>query len=259
MHEILGATDYAPPVFGNQAPDSGNSELIAIAGDEEQKEKWMEPLLAGESSQRLLDDRAGHRLRPHASSRPRPCRDGDEWVINGHKWFSRNADNARLPHRDGVTDPDAAPPPADVDDHRPHRLAGHRVVRDIGVDERPRSSTSRDPHPLRSHLPRRPRPRREPARRARRRLRARPGAPRARAHPPRDALARRLPTRLRHAVRARRVASRCTAAPSPRSRRSRTGSPTRAAEIEAARLMTLHAAWKIDQVGAKRARASRSR
>jgi len=48
MHEILGASELAPPVFGNQAPDSGNSELIALAGTDEQKAKWMEPLLAGE-------------------------------------------------------------------------------------------------------------------------------------------------------------------------------------------------------------------
>jgi acyl-CoA dehydrogenase len=47
MHEILGGSDLAPPVFGNQAPDSGNSELIAIAGTEEQKERWMHPLLDG--------------------------------------------------------------------------------------------------------------------------------------------------------------------------------------------------------------------
>ena len=47
MHEILGASDLAPPVFGNQAPDSGNSELIAIAGSEEQKRDWMWPLLEG--------------------------------------------------------------------------------------------------------------------------------------------------------------------------------------------------------------------
>src|SRR5258707_3542146 len=48
MHEILGSSPYAPSVFGNQAPDSGNSELIALAGSEEQKERWLEPLLAGD-------------------------------------------------------------------------------------------------------------------------------------------------------------------------------------------------------------------
>ena len=48
MHEILGSSPFAPGVFGNQAPDSGNSELLAIAGTQEQKEHWLHPLLAGD-------------------------------------------------------------------------------------------------------------------------------------------------------------------------------------------------------------------
>ncbi|WP_226358966.1 acyl-CoA dehydrogenase family protein [Pseudonocardia sp. ICBG601] len=48
MHEILGQCRYAPGVFGNQAPDSGNAELLAIGGSPEQKERWMHPLLRGE-------------------------------------------------------------------------------------------------------------------------------------------------------------------------------------------------------------------
>ena len=47
MHEILGSC-LAPLVFGNNAPDSGNSEILALAGTEEQKERWLHPLLAGE-------------------------------------------------------------------------------------------------------------------------------------------------------------------------------------------------------------------
>src|SRR5438067_13388004 len=47
MHEILGASIYAPSIFGNNAPDSGNAELIAIGGTDEQKERWMRPLLDG--------------------------------------------------------------------------------------------------------------------------------------------------------------------------------------------------------------------
>ncbi len=81
----------APNIFGNQAPDSGNSELIAIGGTPEQKEQWLEPLLRGEitSSFSLTE--------PHFSgSDPTMIttvaeRDGDEYVINGHKWFASNA------------------------------------------------------------------------------------------------------------------------------------------------------------------------
>jgi acyl-CoA dehydrogenase len=48
MHEILGTSAYAPNAFGNAAPDSGNSEILALAGTDEQKERWLYPLLAGD-------------------------------------------------------------------------------------------------------------------------------------------------------------------------------------------------------------------
>src|SRR5881398_3252996 len=48
MHEILGECYYAPQVFGNNAPDSGNAELIAIAGNDDQKKQWLWPLLNGD-------------------------------------------------------------------------------------------------------------------------------------------------------------------------------------------------------------------
>src|SRR5213596_3483864 len=48
MHEILGTSPLAPSAFGNQAPDSGNSEILALAGTPEQKERWLDPLLAGD-------------------------------------------------------------------------------------------------------------------------------------------------------------------------------------------------------------------
>src|SRR5690242_21847911 len=48
MNEVLGACIYAPYVFGCQAPDSGNGEILALAGTAEQKERWLHPLLNGE-------------------------------------------------------------------------------------------------------------------------------------------------------------------------------------------------------------------
>src|ERR1700745_2989628 len=48
MHEILGTSPIAPLAFGNAAPDSGNSEILALAGSEEQKERYLHPLLAGD-------------------------------------------------------------------------------------------------------------------------------------------------------------------------------------------------------------------
>src|SRR4029079_11652744 len=96
MHEILGSSVLAPGVFGNQAPDSGNSEILALVGTAEQKERWLRPLLAGELRS------AFSMTEPHtAGSDPtqlqtRATKDGEDWVIDGRKWFSSNASIANL-------------------------------------------------------------------------------------------------------------------------------------------------------------------
>jgi acyl-CoA dehydrogenase len=93
MHEILGASELAPPVFGNQAPDSGNSELIALAGSAEQKERWMKPLLSGDllSAFSMTEQGTGSDPRQFTTQ---AVRDGEEWVIDGTKWFVGNATRA---------------------------------------------------------------------------------------------------------------------------------------------------------------------
>ena len=95
MHEILGTSNYAPPVFGNQAPDSGNSEILSLYGTAEQKKRWMEPLLAGEirSAFSMTEPAPGAGADP-TMLRTTAVLDGDEWVINGHKWFTTGADRA---------------------------------------------------------------------------------------------------------------------------------------------------------------------
>ena len=74
MHEILGTSPFAPAVFGNAAPDSGNSEILALAGTPDQKERYLHPLLAGDLRSRVLDDRARDgRLRSHVAADRAPC------------------------------------------------------------------------------------------------------------------------------------------------------------------------------------------
>jgi acyl-CoA dehydrogenase len=90
MHEILGQCVYAPSIFGNNAPDSGNAELIAVGGTDEQKRKWMEPLLAGEMRSCFSMTEPGAGADPTLLTTA-AVRDGGEWLINGHKWFSSNA------------------------------------------------------------------------------------------------------------------------------------------------------------------------
>ncbi len=90
MHEIEGASVWGPIIFGNQAPDSGNSEILAEFGTEEQKKRWLHPLLDGKMRSAFSmtePETAGSDPTLLASTAEL---DGDEWVINGHKWFTSN-------------------------------------------------------------------------------------------------------------------------------------------------------------------------
>ncbi len=108
LNEILGRSSWAPIVFGCQAPDTGNAEIIAHYGTEEQKERYLRPLLEGElfSTYSMTE--------PHAGSDPtmfttRARKDGDEWVIDGWKFFSSNAPTAAFLIVMAVTNPDVSP------------------------------------------------------------------------------------------------------------------------------------------------------
>src|SRR5919202_1353766 len=109
MHELLGTCMLAPTVFGNQAPDSGNSEILALAGTPEQKERFLEPLLAGELRSAFSMTEPDSAGSDPTLLRTRAERDDDGWVINGHKWFSSNASVADFLIVMAVTDPDAHP------------------------------------------------------------------------------------------------------------------------------------------------------
>ncbi len=87
MHEIEGATVWAPIVFGNQAPDSGNSEVLAHFGTQAQKDRWLYPLLDGRlrSAFSMTEPFTAGSDPTLLSSTARL--EGDEWVINGHKWL----------------------------------------------------------------------------------------------------------------------------------------------------------------------------
>jgi acyl-CoA dehydrogenase len=252
MHEILGGSELAPPVFGNQAPDSGNSELIALAGTEEQQERWMKPLLAGEmySAFSMTEQGTGSDPRQFTTS---AVRDGDGWVIDGDKWIVGNATRSDFHIVMVRTDPS---PDAD-----PYRTMSLFIVptstpgiemRELGLMHEPYSEGL-----VHSHAEVRYRGVRVPA----------------------DALlggegeafalaqARLGPGRIHHCMRWLGVTRRAFDAMCERAvSKSVHGSllsekqtiqnwvADSAAAMEAARLMTLKAAWKMDQVGARAAR-----
>src|SRR4030081_441142 len=90
MHEIEGATVWAPTVFGNQAPDSGNSEVLAHFGSEEQKKRWLFPLLDGRIRSAFSMTEPNTAGSDPTLLSPTAVLDGKAWVINGHKCFTSN-------------------------------------------------------------------------------------------------------------------------------------------------------------------------
>jgi acyl-CoA dehydrogenase len=251
LNEVLGRCELAPFVFGCQAPDTGNGEILALAGTEEQKRRWLVPLLETE----ILS--AFSMTEPGTGSDPRQFTTraelaGDEWVINGHKWFVSNASRAAFHLLMAATEPDAdaldrfsmliVPSDTPGIEMRPIPVMPHPDP-DSGTVFNHCEVWYRDVRIPRDNL-----------------LGERGGA---------FVLAQKRlgPGRIHHAMRWLGVARRafdmmCERAVS----RSVHGGPLSdkqtvqnwiadsAAEMEAARLLTLQAAWRIDQVGSSGAR-----
>src|SRR6478735_1762685 len=253
MHEILGSSPFAPAVFGNAAPDSGNSEVLALAGTPDQKERYLHPLLAGDLRSAFSMTEPETAGSDPTLLQTRAVKDGEHWVINGHKWFSTNGSNADFLIVMAVTDPDA----------RPHQRAsmflvdvdtpGVNIIRDVATMEHPAQTFG----VYGNHAEIRYEDVRVPA----------------------DALIggegegfliaqhRLGPGRIHHAMRWLGVSRRAFDALCERAvSRHAFGSvladkqsiqnfvADSAAEMHAARLMTLHAAWKMDNEGASAAR-----
>ena len=105
INEILGRSSWGPSAFGCQAPDTGNAEIIAHYGTDEQKQEYLEPLLDSKivSCYSMTEPQAGSDPQQFTC---RATRDGDEWVIEGEKWFSSNFRNAKVAIVMAITDPD---------------------------------------------------------------------------------------------------------------------------------------------------------
>ena len=94
MNEILAWSPYSNSLFGVVAPDSGNQTILIKYGTEEQKKKWLEPLIRGDiRSCFSMTEPDAPGSNPYAIQ-TRAVRDGDEWVINGRKWFTSGARGA---------------------------------------------------------------------------------------------------------------------------------------------------------------------
>lgn len=133
INEILGRSPIAPRIFGTAAPDTGNSEILWLAGTPEQKERYLKPLLADEIRSCFAMTEPEVSGSDPTTLQTRAVRDGDEWVINGHKWFITGARGAAFAIVMAVTDPEAPP-------HRrasmfivPTDTPGYELVREVPV------------------------------------------------------------------------------------------------------------------------------
>jgi acyl-CoA dehydrogenase len=132
LNEILGRSRWAPSVFGCQAPDSGNAEILAMFGTAEQKARYLQPLLDGGITS------CYSMTEPQGGSDPglfvtRAERDNDTWVINGEKWFSTNARQASFFIVMAVTNPDARTRDKMSLFIVPAETPGIEIIRNVGV------------------------------------------------------------------------------------------------------------------------------
>jgi acyl-CoA dehydrogenase len=108
--EEMGRSPIAAPMsFNCSAPDTGNAEILAEHGTPEQRERWLEPLLEGTIRSCFSMTEPEVSGSDPTLLQARAELDGDEWVIDGHKWFTSGAVGAELAIAMVVTDPDAPP------------------------------------------------------------------------------------------------------------------------------------------------------
>jgi acyl-CoA dehydrogenase len=133
VNEIIGRSIIAPRIFGSAAPDAGNAEILHIAATPEQKEKYLRPLAAGDVRSCFAMTEPEVAGSEPTGLRTRAVRDGDEWVINGHKWFISGAIGSSFSIVMAVTNPEAEP-------HRrmsmiivPTETKGFNIIRPVPV------------------------------------------------------------------------------------------------------------------------------
>lgn len=251
VSEELGRCPFGHYVFNCQAPDAGNMEILMEFGTPEQKERWLGPLVRGEVRSCFSMTEPEYPGSNPVWMSTTAMRDGDSYVINGHKWFTSAADGAAFAIVMAVTDPKAEPHRRASQIIVPTDTPGFKIVRNISCMGHAGDDWS-------SHAE----IRYENCRVPRANLLGEEGAGFA------IAQARLGPGRIHHCMRfvgiserafdlmCRRAATRELAPGDKLGTRQAVQNwiAESRAEINAARLMVLQAGWTIDRHGAKEAR-----
>ena len=251
LAEISGRSHLAPEALNCAAPDTGNMEVLTMFGTDEQKEQWLRPLLEGEIRSCFAMTEPDVASSDATNIALRIETDGDDYVLNGRKWWISGAARDALQdrHRHGQDRPRRPPPPP--------------AEPGAGPPRHPRPDRRAGPHGVRLHRPGGP---------LRAVLRGRAGAPVATCIGEEGggfaiAQARLGPGRIHHCMRAIGVAERALEAMCRRvTSRTAFGKPLSdqgviqewiadsRMDIEQARLLVLKTAWLMDTVGNKGAR-----
>ncbi|MBL8192172.1 MAG: acyl-CoA dehydrogenase family protein, partial [Blastocatellia bacterium] len=133
MNEIIGRSPIGPRIFGCAAPDAGNAELLHIAGTAEQKEKYLKPLVNGDIRSCFAMTEPEVAGSDPTGLLTSAVRDGDDWVINGHKWFITGAIGSQFAITMAVTNPAAKPHQRASMIIVPTDTPGFNIIRDIDV------------------------------------------------------------------------------------------------------------------------------
>jgi acyl-CoA dehydrogenase len=131
--EEMGRSLVSATVFNCSAPDTGNIEILEEFGTPEQQKRWLKPLLDGEIRSCFSMTEPEVAGSDPTTLRTRAVKDGDHWIINGHKWFTSGGVGASIAIVMTVSDPDAAPHLRATQILVPTDTKGFNLVRSVSV------------------------------------------------------------------------------------------------------------------------------